>query len=182
LRDALVTLRQSAERDIPEILIAYQDDRSLHVGMGEERPPSGAELGRREEQAGAERVAGTQVTFTILEPDSDICRGQINVHHVDWDHRRAELGIWLAPQARGRRLAPSALRLTSGWLFEACGLARVHVLTSPDNEAMIGAGRAAGFTPEGVLRAYSRLRGRRADRAVMSLLPSDFEEPCATGG
>ena len=39
-----VIVRLSAERDLPEILIAYQDDPQLHVMLGEQRPPSGAQL------------------------------------------------------------------------------------------------------------------------------------------
>ena len=47
------TVRPAAERDIPEVLIAYQDDPELHLRMGEERAPSGAELGRLAERAAA---------------------------------------------------------------------------------------------------------------------------------
>jgi [ribosomal protein S5]-alanine N-acetyltransferase len=175
LGDERVALRLSAERDIPEILIAYEDDPQLHVNMGEDRPPSGAELGRREERAATERVAGSHVTLTILEPGSDVCRGQIYVHHVDWDNGRAELGMWLAPQIRGRRLAGPALALASAWLIRACGLQRLQIVTEPGNEPMIRAARAAGFRDEGILRGYMRERGRRVDVAIMSLLPGDLD-------
>jgi RimJ/RimL family protein N-acetyltransferase len=175
LRDERVALRLSAQRDIPEILIAYQDDPQLHIKMGEERPPSGAELGRREERAAAQRAAGTHVTLTILEPGSDVCRGQIYVHHVDWDNERAELGMWLAPQMRGRRLAGPALALASAWFLQTCGFERLQIVTEPDNEPMIRAAHAAGFRNEGVLRGYLRERGRRVDVAIMSLLPSDLD-------
>jgi ribosomal-protein-alanine N-acetyltransferase len=176
LRDERVALRLSAERDIPEILIAYQDDPQLHLRMCEERPPSGAELGRREERAPAERAAGTHAGLTILESGSDVCRGQIYVQHVDWDHERAELGMWLAPQVRGRRLATPALRLACVWLIRTCGLERLQIVTQPDNEPMIRAAHAAGFRDEGILRGYMREGGRRIDVAVMSLLPSDLDE------
>jgi RimJ/RimL family protein N-acetyltransferase len=176
LRDERVALRLSAERDIPEILIAYQDDPQLHLRLYEERPPSGAELGRREERAPAERAAGTHVTLTILEPESDVCRGQIYLHQVDWDHDRAELGMWLAPQVRGRRLASPALRLACVWLMRTCGLERLQIVTHPDNEPMIRAAHAAGFRDEGILRGYMRERGRRIDVAIMSLLPSDLDD------
>lgn len=174
LSDGRVGLRLSAERDIPEILIAYQDDPELHLHMGEERPPSGAELGRREEQAAAERAAGMHLTLTVLEPGSDICRGQIYVHDLDWDHGRAELGMWLAPQVRGHGLAGRALRLAGRWLLEECGLERVQIVTEPDNEPMIHAARAAGFRYEGMLRRYRREGSGRVDVAMMSLLPSDL--------
>jgi RimJ/RimL family protein N-acetyltransferase len=54
-------------------------------------------------------------------------------------------------------------------------LARVEVLTEPDNAAMIAAARKAGFVEEGILRAYMRDRGRRVDLMIMSLLPRDLE-------
>jgi RimJ/RimL family protein N-acetyltransferase len=142
--------------------------------MGTEKPPSGAELGRREERAAAERAAGTHVTFTILEPGSDVCRGQIDVHHTDWENRRAELAIWLAPQVRGRGWATAALTLACKWLIEACGFERLQLLTEPHNQPMIRAAERAGFVEEGILRGYLRERGKRVDTAVMSLLPKDI--------
>jgi RimJ/RimL family protein N-acetyltransferase len=175
LSDGDVGLRPSAERDIPEVLIAYQDDPSMHERLGEDRPPTGAELGRRSEHADADRDAGLAVTLTILLPGSDRCAGEIRVHRLDWINARAELGLWLAPKARGRRLAPRALRLAARWLFDSCGLERLQILTEPDNEAMIATARAAGFEFEGVLRGYSRERGNRVDLAMFSLLPADLQ-------
>ncbi len=174
LRSEQVELRFEAERDIPEILIAHQDDPALFLRLGLERPPSAAELGRRNEREPRERADGTGVRFTILEPGSDICRGQLDIHRVDWDDLRAEAGIWVAPAFRGRRLAPAALRLTGGWLFDACGLARLELLTEPDNLAMIAAAQTAGFVHEGILRAYVNERDRRLDLAILSLLPADL--------
>jgi RimJ/RimL family protein N-acetyltransferase len=174
LRSAGAELRFSAERDIPEILIAHQDDPQLYLRLGLERPPSGAELGRRSETDAALRHAGEAVRFTILSPGSDVCQGQLDVHRVDWDDGRAEAGIWVAPQVRGRGLAAAALRLAGAWLFDVLGLARLELLTEPDNAPMIAAARRAGLTEEGVLRAYLRERGRRVDVTVLSLLPADL--------
>jgi RimJ/RimL family protein N-acetyltransferase len=56
-------------------------------------------------------------------------------------------------------------------------MARVELLTEPENQPMIRAARAAGFVAEGVLRAYVRERDRRLDLAVMSLLPTDLVAP-----
>jgi ribosomal-protein-alanine N-acetyltransferase len=175
LSDGRLALRFTVSHDIPEILIAYQDDSQLHVRLGEQRPPSGAELGRREERAAAERAAGTRLTLTLAEPGSDVCRGQIYVRDVDWDNDRAELGIWLAPQARGRRMAAPALRMAVEWLLATTELARVQVTTTPDNDPMIRAARAAGFVEEGVLRGYLRVGGRRADATILAVLPADLE-------
>ena len=171
-----VTLRFESERDIPEVLIAHQDDPTLHARLGLHRPPSGAELGGRIERAAGERAAGNAVRFTLLEPGSDVCRGQLDVHRVDWDDLRAEAGIWVAPGFRGRGLGSAALRLAATWLFNVCGLERLELLTEPDNAAMIAAAKAAGLIEEGVLRAYVNERDRRLDLTVLSLLPADLEE------
>lgn len=175
LHDERATLRLSSERDIPEILIAYQDDPQLHVRLGDLRPPSGAELGRREERAATERAAGTQLILTIVEPGSDVCRGQVYVRDVDWDNDRAELGIWLVPQVRGRGMARPALRLAASWVLANTALERVQVITTSDNQPMIRAALAAGFTDEGVLRGYLRMGGQRTDATVLSLLKDDLE-------
>src|SRR5437763_7144227 len=97
LTDGVISLRLGAERDIPEILIAHQDDPETYVRLGMERPPSGAELGRQFERAEAARLAGERVDLTVLEPESDTAIGGVDAHKIDWVSARAELGIWLAP-------------------------------------------------------------------------------------
>jgi len=164
-----VSLRLAAERDIPEVLIAHQDDPELYARLGLQRPPSGAELGRQMELAERERETGVRVRFTVVESGSDECRGRISVHSIDWETGRAELGMWLAPQARGRGLAPAALRLAAGWLFDECGLERVELLTEPDNEPMLRAARAAGFVERGMKRRSE------VDMIVMSLHRDELE-------
>jgi len=174
LTDGHVALRDYTERDIPEILIAYQDDRQLHVLAGEDRPPSGAELGSRAEREPVARAAGERATLTVVEPGTDTCRGQVSVSDPDWDNSRVELAIWLAPQVRGRGLGRRSLRLAAEWLLRTCGFARVELVAEPDNAAVIGAAQGAGFAREGVLRGHQRRRGKRIDVVVMSLITADL--------
>jgi len=176
LADERVALRFGSERDIPEILIAHQDDPRMYARIGDERPPSGAELGREAERAAAERAAGSHASLTILEPGSDDCRGRLEVGHVDPGAARAELRVWVAPQCRGRGYASGALALAARWLFGSCGLERLGLLTETDNGPMLHAARGAGFAQEGVLRGYWRERERRLDAVALSLLSSDVFE------
>jgi len=174
LTTTTVALRLAAERDIPEVLIAHQDDPELYRRLGLSRPPSGAELGRRVDGGPSDRATGAAVWLTIVQAGRDECIGQIDVHDVDWDHGRAELGIWIAPAHRGRGVAAEALGLVGRWLLERCGLARVQMLTEPDNPAMVAAARRAGFAEEGVLRGYLRERGQRVDVTMLSLVAADL--------
>lgn len=174
LSDGRIALRLSAERDIPEVLIAYQDDSRMHISLGERRPPSGAELGRGMEQAADDLKDGLAVRLTITEAGSDECAGQVIVDGFDWENARAELRIWVAPQLRGKGVASSALRLLAPWLLRACGLERVALLTEPGNEPMLRAARAGGFVEEGLLREYAREGRKRIDMVVLSVVSGDL--------
>src|SRR5205823_6087044 len=102
------------------------------------------------------------------------CVGQVNVHHADWENARVELGIWLAPQARGRGLAGAALRLVGRWLLREVGLERVQVLTETGNDRLLQAAEAAGFQREGVLHGFLREQGVRVDAVALSLVRRDL--------
>jgi RimJ/RimL family protein N-acetyltransferase len=122
ITDGVVALRLSAERDIPEVLIAYQDDRDLASALGERRPPSGAALGSRAECAPEMMAAGQAIVFSIVEPDGDVCRGEVRVDQVDWGQGTAVLTVWVARELRGHGLGPRAAGLAGGWLSTQCGL------------------------------------------------------------
>lgn len=174
LTNGRLWLRDAAERDIPEVLIAFQDDPEMHLRLARERPPSGAELGRRAECEAADRTAGSRATLTIVAaPAADLCLGQVYVEAVEWDHARADVSVWVAPGARRRGLATGALRLASEWLLGPCGLARVQGLCEPGNHALLAAAGRAGFVSEGILHGYLRRRSRRIDVVVLSRLALD---------
>jgi ribosomal-protein-alanine N-acetyltransferase len=170
-----VQLRLAAERDIPEILIAHQDDPQLSAQLRMPRPPSGAELGRRTELADTERALGARLWLTILAPGSDVCRGQIDVQEAELHYGRTDLDIWIAPQHRRHGLGSAALALAGRWLITEAGLARVQLFIAPDNPPMIAAAARAGFQREGVLRGYWRERHGRRDAEAWSLVTPDLE-------
>ena len=122
LTDGVVALRLSAERDIPEILIAYQDDRELPGALGEQRPPSGAALGTRSERAQHAMEAGEGVVFAILAAGDDLCLGEVRVSEVDWSDGSARLTVWVARGSRGQGFGGRAASLARGWLRDSCGL------------------------------------------------------------
>ena len=122
LTDSVVALRLSAERDIPEVLIAYQDDPDLARTLGEQRPPTGAALGSRAEHAPEKMAEGEAIVFSVLEANGDLCLGEVRVSDVDWPGGRSRLTVWVALPYRGRGWGARAARLATGWLTERCGL------------------------------------------------------------
>ena len=169
-----VNLRLAAERDIPEILIAHQDDPELHRRLRMPRPPSGAELGRRTEIAETERTVGARLWLTILAPGSDECCGQLDVGHAELHLGRADAQVWVVPARRRRGLGSAALAVAGRWLIEAAGLERVALLIEPDNAPMLATAASAGFAHEGRLRSHWREAHGRSDADVWSLVRRDL--------
>lgn len=122
----MIELRPIAEWDIPEVLIAHQDDHELHRWLGLAKPPTGAELGREVEQAEMRRSSGTAIKLTIVEPGGNDCLGRVEVEGIDWERARAELRVWVAPQLRGRGYEQRAAELAGEWLRTSAGLRELN--------------------------------------------------------
>jgi RimJ/RimL family protein N-acetyltransferase len=86
------------------------------------------------------------------------------------------IGYWVAPEARGRGVATTSLRLLARWALEEAGLARLELVTDPDNIASQKVAKHAGFRREGVLRSYIERRGERQDCVIFSLLPGELQD------
>jgi [ribosomal protein S5]-alanine N-acetyltransferase len=100
--------------------------------------------------------------------------GSIGLRVDPGDRDIAEAGYMVAPAARGRGLATTALRLASRWAVRDVGIARVHLTTHVDNPASQRVAERAGFRREGVLRAWDEIRGERVDLVMFSFVGADL--------
>ena len=92
------------------------------------------------------------------------------LHTVAWRHKRAEVGYWLVPAARGQGVGRSAVSLLVEWAFEELDLDRIEITTTPDNDAARALAHSLGFTQEGVLASRNLERGRRVDVMILARL------------
>jgi len=98
------------------------------------------------------------------------------IHSCSRRHRRAELGIWLDANARGRGVGTAALALMLRWAFTDLGLERIELTALPENESIARVAANLGFTCEGTLRMRNRERGRRVDLRIWGLLRDEWVE------
>jgi RimJ/RimL family protein N-acetyltransferase len=68
------------------------------------------------------------------------------------------------------------VRLVSRWAFRDLGLQRLQLTTDPDNAASQRVAERAGFTREGLLRAWLPTKDGRRDSVMFALLPGDLPE------
>jgi RimJ/RimL family protein N-acetyltransferase len=118
--------------------------------------------------------AGEGLPLAIVSPAGEVL-GCIELHI-----RRqgvGQIGYWVAPWARRRRVATRALVLLSRWALATLPLFRLQVTAAPDNLASQAVAEAAGFRREGLLRSYAEIKGRARDCVMFSRLPTDVDSP-----
>ncbi len=174
LTDGRVTLRWMSVDDAPACAAAFRDDPDLGRLIGVEHDPD--ETGIRERIARQEEhaVEGRSLQLAIADPAGDAYWGSMILHSFDWHSRRAEIGFWLVPAARGRGLGAAAVSLAVGWAFTELDLLRMEMTTTPENPAVPALAHRLGFTQEGVLRARNIERGQRVDIIWFGLLREEW--------
>jgi RimJ/RimL family protein N-acetyltransferase len=109
--------------------------------------------------------------LTIADPDDDRYLGAIVLFARE--AQTGEFAYVVAPEARGRGLAPRTLRVFGEWAFAELGLQRLQLRIDPENEVSHAVALRAGYQREGTLRSAFVVRGRRADVVMYSRLPTD---------
>jgi RimJ/RimL family protein N-acetyltransferase len=169
-----VVLRDLRDDDAAAYAAAFVDDPELAALIGAEQ---GADENRVREALAREprlRAKGSWLEWAVADPDTDAFLGSICLHHVEWRHRRAELGYWLVPLARGRGAGRAALAAAVDWAFRSLELERLEIMTTPLNAAAIALPERLGFVREGLLRSRDFERGYRVDLVVLGLLRADW--------
>lgn len=167
-------LRALRAPDVEPFVSAFHDDPELGWLLGFERDPTPDYVRERLRSEKNKLRGGRSVAFAIADPEDDAFLGEVLLHSFDWQHQRAALGVWVRIEERGRGLGLCALRLICAYGFGELGLARIELTTFPDNGGMLRIAEQVGFIHEGVLRSYTRERGRRCNVAMLSLLPGEL--------
>jgi len=171
LADGHVALRPWTFDDVPDIVRCCNDELVARF-----IPVIPVPYTEEDARAWVERtVAHDELNLAITDAASGAVIGAVGVGRKADDQAIAEIGYWLAPEARGRGAATRALRLLSAWSLRELELARLQLTADVENDASQRVAARGGFHREGVLRAWMNRRGERRDAVMFSLLPG--EEP-----
>lgn len=115
--------------------------------------------------------AGLAAPFAIVAAaDRDHLLGSISLMRFSWRHARAEVGYWLAKEARGQGHVTRGVRLITAWGFRSLGLQRIDLMAATENPASQRVAERCGFTREAVLRSYLQGKEARQDMVAFGLL------------
>jgi [ribosomal protein S5]-alanine N-acetyltransferase len=134
-------------------------------------PYSEADARAFAEHAARGWAEGTVAVFVIAQAPGGQGLGMISLRLFAGDPGLAEVGYWLRRAAQGLGAATTAVRLVAGWAFGELGIARLNLETAPENLASQRVAERAGFTREGLLRAWMPTADSRRDSVMFSLRP-----------
>jgi RimJ/RimL family protein N-acetyltransferase len=169
-------LRPMTEGDVDDVL-AYQSREDVTAYL-----PYRARTREQVATAVADYVAHTR-----LEADGDWIQpaievggrvvGQLFLRLESLEHRGAEIGWVLHPDASGRGYATEGAAALLGLAFGQLGLHRVHARLDPRNRASIGVCRRLGMREEGLHRRDfrdDRAPGGWSDTGVWAILDEEW--------
>jgi [ribosomal protein S5]-alanine N-acetyltransferase len=169
LRDGVV-LRRLRARDAGPFACAFREDPVLGVLIGADEDPTENGVRRFIARQPGLRARGEFLGVAVTDESRRPFLGHVMLHTLSWRHKRAEVGYWLVPGARGRGIGRTAVSLLVDWAFATLDLDRIEITTTPDNEAAKRLAESVGFTAEGVMRARNLERGRRVDVLLLARL------------
>jgi len=169
LADGVVALRPWQPADAPVIVRACNDPLVSHFIPTIPHPYTAADA----DAFIARTVTDSELNLAITDAGSGAVLGAVGAGLTGWDDAIAEIGYWLAPEARGRGLASRGLVLLSRWILRTWPIARIHLTADTANLASQRVAERAGFVREAVMRnAFGRPEQPR-DSAIYSLVPGD---------
>jgi RimJ/RimL family protein N-acetyltransferase len=179
LSDSVVTLRPWGEPGDVEAITAACNDRAIAEFLDMIPSPYTEDdacdyLAR----CRAGWADGTSTNFAITDAKTREAVGSIGVRWSEPDQGVAEVGYWVAPQARGGGLCTRAVQLVSRWAIADCGAERLQLRADEQNTASRKVAENAGYTQEGVLRSsrYNARLDRRVDFVMYSLLAGELPD------
>jgi UDP-4-amino-4,6-dideoxy-N-acetyl-beta-L-altrosamine N-acetyltransferase len=166
-----VRLRRVEREDIPTF-VRWFNDPEVREFLVMDRPLSMAE----EERWFEGQLEDQNSELFAIETADGVHIGNIGLHNVNWQHRRAELGIIIGEKEYwGQGYGSDAVRTALRFAFETMNLHRVSLRVYEDNARGIRAYEKCGFQHEGRAREAIFRQGRYYDELRMGILRREFE-------
>ncbi|MBH1988537.1 MAG: GNAT family N-acetyltransferase [Myxococcaceae bacterium] len=100
--------------------------------------------------------------------------GVVGHHAINWRHKHAEIGYWIAQDWQGKGLVQQAASSLIAYLLHQYQLNRIEILCTVHNQRSRKLAEKLGFTYEGIQREGYLFRDRYWDVACYSLLAREF--------
>jgi ribosomal-protein-serine acetyltransferase len=112
--------------------------------------------------------------FGIFDAASGEVLGCVGINQINRVNLLANMGYWVRSSQQRRGIASTAARLVSNFGFSDLGLARIEIVTHPDNVASRRVAEKIGARFECITRNRLQFRNEPRDAAMYSLVKGDL--------
>ena len=177
LKSDSLTMRPMRPSDAEDIYRAVQDPEIPKFTTVPADYPIDLAIEFANTRAAASFVNKTELVFVIEDaqlataeyPYSNGFAGVMSLHTIDIPNHRAEIGYWLAKEARGHGICTKAAELITEYGLMTIGFKRIDGIVDVRNEPSKAALLKAGYEFEGILKSYvTRRDGSQLDMALFA--------------
>lgn len=169
LKNETITLRALEPTDL-DTLYKWENDSALWAVSDTVAPYSREALWHYLEQYTGDIYAQRQLRLMITQTDGDTPLGTIDFMNFDPLNNRAELGLFIAAEQRGKGLGRQALDLLTAYARDHLGLRQLYVYIALDNEACLKLFEAYGYRRVGILQSWVKRGTNYRDVALLQML------------
>ncbi|MEY4422333.1 MAG: hypothetical protein RL581_871 [Actinomycetota bacterium] len=177
LKSDTLTMRPMRPSDAEDIYRAVQDPEIPKFTTLPADYPIDLAIEFANTRAAASFVNKTELVFVIEDsrlatvgyPYSNGFAGVMSLHTIDIPNHRAEIGYWLAKEARGQGICTKAAELITEYGLMTIGFKRIDGIVDVRNEPSKAALLNAGYEFEGIMKSYvTRRDGSQLDMALFA--------------
>lgn len=166
MHNDVITLRALEPTDLDTIYL-WENEASLWTVSDTAAPYSRKVLWEYLQQNSSDIYSTRSLRLIIEDNASGMPAGTIDFFNFDPLNNRAELGLFIAPEFRGRHLGHMALGLLCDYARNHIGLRQLHITVRIDNEVCIKLFSDYGFQQAGVLKSWVKRGNTYHDAVIM---------------
>lgn len=148
----MIKLRKIEPADLP-FLYVWENDASVWADGANHNPLSQQDLRDYINSTTGDIYQDGQLRLII--EDEGVTLGCIDLFDFDPRNRRAAIGMYIAPEARGKGVGKQSVRLLEEYAFGFLKLRVLYAIIATNNTACSALYRQAGYTPSSILKDWT---------------------------
>ncbi len=169
LSNDIVALRALEPTDL-DTLYRWENDTALWSVSDTIAPYSREALWHYLEYYTGDIYAQRQLRLMITTPTDGSPVGTVDFLNFDPLNNRAELGLFIASEFRGKGLGRQALELLTAYARDHIGLRQLYVFIAIDNEVCLRLFEDFGYSRAGTLKSWVKRGNTYRDVALMQMI------------
>lgn len=148
----MIRLRKIEPTDIP-YLYQWENDAQMWADSNTHNPLSQYDL--REYIASSTGDIYKDGQLRLMIDDEGATMGCIDLFDFDPRNRKAAIGMYIAPHARGKGIGTKAVKLIEEYAFDFLKLRMLYAIIAINNTACSTIYKKEGYQPSSILKAWT---------------------------